>query len=333
MQKLINDPGHLVQESLEGFAAAHAELLEVSFDPDIVTRRDAPVVGEVALLSGGGSGHEPLHAGFVGPGMLHGACPGPIFTSPTPDQILAATRRIESGAGVVYLVKNYSGDVMNFELAAELAREAGIDVELVLIDDDIAVPRAEGTQGRRGVAGTLLVEKLAGASAARGAPLKQVADVARTAVTDMRSMGVALSSCTIPIASAPAFALGAEEMEIGIGIHGERGRARLPREPADALVGRLVDPLLGELDLQAGTQALVLVNSLGATTLAELYVVYRRVHQLLAASEITISRRLIGHYVTSLDMQGCSVTILKMTPERMDLWDYPVHTASLRWGR
>lgn len=333
MQKLINDPGRLVRESLEGFAAAHAELLEVSFGPDMVTRRDAPVVGEVALLSGGGSGHEPLHAGFVGPGMLHGACPGPIFTSPTPDQILAATRRVDSGAGVVYLVKNYSGDVMNFELAAELAREAGIEVEFVLIDDDIAVPRAEGTQGRRGVAGTLLVEKLAGASAACGAPLKQVADVARTAVTDMRSMGVALSSCTIPSANAPAFALGEEEVEIGIGIHGERGRARLPREPADALVGRLVDPLLGELDLQPGTQALVLVNSLGATTLAELYVVYRRVHQLLAASEITISRRLVGHYVTSLDMQGCSVTILKMTPERLDLWDYPVHTASLRWGR
>jgi len=331
VKKLINSVEEFVRESLEGFERAHGDLVKVNYDPVVVYRADAPRPGKVALVSGGGSGHEPLHGGFVGRGMLDAACPGEVFTSPTPDQMAWATRAVDGGAGVLHIVKNYSGDVMNFDMAADLAKEAGTQVTAVVVDDDVAVKDSLYTQGRRGVGGTVLLEKLAGARAEEGADLAAVADLARGVVANVRSMGLALSSCTVPAAGQPTFELGADEVEIGIGIHGEPGRERIPMEPADALTERLTRPVVDDLGLTQGERVLVFVNSMGGTPLAELYVVFRRVVQLLDQGGVQVTRSLVGPYITSLEMQGASVTILRLDQETTRLWDAPVHTPALRW--
>lgn len=332
MKKLINDPEDLVAESLEGFALAHQDLIEVHLGPDYVVRRGAPVGAKVALLSGGGSGHEPLHAGYVGRGMLDGACPGAVFTSPTPDQILACTKRVDGGRGVVHVVKNYTGDVMNFEIAAELAEAEGIRVEPVVIDDDVAVQDSTYTAGRRGVGATVLAERLAGARAEEGGTLEEVAATVRRVNAEARSMGMALTSCAVPSAGRPTFDLAPGEMEVGIGIHGEPGRRRLALEPADRIVDMLMDPILDDLPFRAGDRVLVLCNGMGGTPLIELYVVMRAVGRVLAGRGIRLSRNLVGNHITSLEMAGCSITLLRLDDELERLWDAPVHTPALRWG-
>jgi dihydroxyacetone kinase-like protein len=331
MKKLINAVDDFVPESLEGLALAHGDLLSVNLDPAVVYRADAPRSGKVGLGSGGGSGPEPLHGGFVGLGMLDAACPGAVFTSPTPDQMEWATNKVDGGAGVLHIVKNYSGDVMNFEMAADLARESGSRVESVTIDDDVAVKDSTYTQGRRGVGGTVLLEKLAGAKAEEGADLAGVTDTARKVIANVRSMGLALTSCTVPAAGSPTFDLGDDEVEIGIGIHGEPGRERIKMETGDQLTDRITRPVIEDLDLNSGDSVLVFVNSMGGTPLAELYVVFRRVAQLLDEGGVRIGRNLVGPYITSLEMQGASVTILKLDDELTQLWDAPVHTPGLRW--
>ena len=295
-------------------------------------RADAPVPGKVALVSGGGSGHEPLHGGFVGPGMLDAACPGAIFTSPTPDQMLAAAQAVHGGAGVLYIVKNYTGDVMNFEMAADLARMEGLEVESVLTNDDVAVEDSLYTAGRRGVGVTVLLEKICGAAAERGYSLQQLAALGRRVNAQGRSMGMALTSCTVPHVGRPTFSLGEDEMEVGIGIHGEPGRARKTLEPAAGIAELLVNPIVQDLPFQAGDAVLAFVNGMGGTPLIELYLMYGQVSKLLAARGIPIVRSLVGSYITSLEMAGCSVTLLKMDEEMLGLWDAPVKTAALRWG-
>ncbi|MGH3490969.1 MAG: dihydroxyacetone kinase subunit DhaK [Actinopolymorphaceae bacterium] len=332
MKKIINDPSTVVEESLAGLAAAHADLVRVEFDPTFVVRTDAPRPGKVGVVSGGGSGHEPLHGGFVGPGMLDAACPGPVFTSPTPDPILAATRAVDGGAGVLHIVKNYTGDVLNFETAAELAAAEGITVEAVVIDDDVAVKDSLFTAGRRGVGGTVLAEKIVGAAAARGDDLAAVAALCRRVNAQVRSMGMALTSCTVPHAGKPTFELGEAEMEIGIGIHGEPGRERLPLEPADTIVERLLTPVVADLPFGSGDRTLLFVNGMGGTPLMELYLAYGHAEKVLAAQGITVERRLVGNYITALEMQGMSITLLKLDGELVELWDAPVHTPALRWG-
>jgi phosphoenolpyruvate---glycerone phosphotransferase subunit DhaK len=332
VKKLINGVDEFVRESLEGMQRAHGDLIGVNYDPFVVYRADAPREGKVGIVSGGGSGHEPMHGGFVGMGMLDAACPGEVFTSPTPDQMQWATEKVSGGAGVLHIVKNYSGDVMNFEMAADLARESDVQVESVVVDDDVAVKDSLYTQGRRGVGGTVLMEKIVGALAEEGGDLAAVADMARDVNANVRSMGLALTSCTVPAAGSPTFELGDDEVEIGIGIHGEPGRERIQLEPADQLTDRLARPVLEDLGLNQGDRALVFVNSMGGTPLAELYVVYRRVAQLLDEGGVRVDRNLIGPYITSLEMQGCSVTILRLDDEKTRLWDAPVHTPGLRWG-
>jgi dihydroxyacetone kinase-like protein len=332
VKKLINDPRSVVDESVEGFGLAHPDLVEVHLDPAYVTRRGGPALGKVGLVSGGGSGHEPLHAGFVGLGMLDAAVPGAVFTSPTPDQIIPATQAANSGAGVVHIVKNYTGDVLNFEMAAELCQAEGIDVRTVLVNDDVAVEDSLYTAGRRGVAGTVLVEKIAGAAAERGDSLDAVEKIGRRDAENVRSMGLALAPCTVPHAGKPSFDLAEDEIEIGIGIHGEPGRERVGLESADALTQHLLGPVAEDLALKAGEKVLLLVNGLGGTPLSELYIVFRRAHQLLAERGVTVERRLVGNYTTSLEMQGCSVTVLRLDEELTALWDAPVHTPALRWG-
>ncbi|NBC85978.1 MAG: dihydroxyacetone kinase subunit DhaK [Bacteroidetes bacterium] len=333
MKKLINDPDHVVRESLEGFAAAHPDLVRVSFDPTYVVRADGVPDGRVGVLSGGGSGHEPMHNGFVGRGMLDAACPGEVFTSPTPDQMLAATQAVDAGAGVLHLVKNYTGDVMNFEMAEEMGEGEGIDVRSVLIDDDVAVEDSTYTAGRRGVGGTVLIEKLCGAAADAGHTLDEIADLARACNDEVRSMGMALTSCTVPSAGEPTFDLGENEIEIGIGIHGEPGRDRIPLESADEIVERLMEPILSDLPFKEGDDVLLFVNGMGATPIMELYLCYRKALQLAEAHGLTVVRNLVGPYITSLEMAGLSITILRMNERRTALWDAPVHTPGLRWGR
>lgn len=332
MKKLINDPRAVVDESVEGFGLAHAGLVEVHLDPLYVTRRGGAVQGKVGLVSGGGSGHEPLHAGYVGQGMLDAAVPGAVFTSPTPDQILPATRAADGGAGVVHIVKNYTGDVLNFETAAELCEAEGIEVRTVLVNDDVAVEDSLYTAGRRGVAGTVLVEKIAGAAAERGDPLDAVEAVANKVVAAVRSMGLALTPCTVPHAGKPSFELAEDEIEIGIGIHGEPGRKRVGLEPADALTEHLLTPVVEDLGLRGGEKVLLFVNGMGGTPLSELYIVYRRAAQLLAERGASVERSLVGNYTTSLEMQGCSITVLRLDDELTALWDAPVRTPALRWG-
>jgi dihydroxyacetone kinase-like protein len=331
MKKLINDPAEVVGEALRGMAVAHPEL-RVDHANRIIYRSDAPVAGKVGLISGGGSGHEPLHGGFVGPGMLDAACPGEIFTSPVPDQMVEATKNVDGGAGVLYIVKNYTGDVMNFDMAAELAVAEGITVESVVINDDVAVKDSTYTAGRRGVGATVLVEKLAGAAAEQGRGTAEVADVARRANAAARSMGVALTSCTVPAVGHPTFELSDTEIEVGIGIHGEPGRQRLPLRPAHAVADLMLDPILADLDFSGDDGVILFVNSMGATPLIELYVVYHEVATILDKAGVRIARSLVGPYVTSLDMAGCSVTLLRADDELLQLWDYPVNTPALRKG-
>ena len=333
MKKLIRDPRTAVRDSLAGLAAVHAGLVRVQADPDLVVRADAPVRGKVGLVSGGGSGHEPLHAGFVGHGMLDAAVPGPVFTSPTPDAILAATRAADGGAGVLHVVKNYTGDVLNFETAADLADAEGLRVETVLVDDDVAVKDSLYTAGRRGVAGTLLVEKIAGAAAERGDDLDAVTAIARRVNANMRSMGVALTPPVVPHAGTPSFDISDHDVEIGIGIHGEPGRERIEWEPVDGLVARLVDPILEDLAITSEDDVLLLVNGLGGTPSMELYIVFDAAASILRERNVQISRSLVGSYVTSLEMQGASITVLRLDDEMKALWDAPVETAALRWGR
>jgi dihydroxyacetone kinase-like protein len=333
VKKLINDSADVVEEALLGLAAAHGDRLRVDHGNRVIFRKDAPVTGKVALVSGGGSGHEPMHGSFVGPGMLDAACAGEVFTSPVPDQVVAATRGVDGGAGVLHIVKNYTGDVMNFEMAAEMvAAETGIDVVAVVTDDDVAVQDSLYTAGRRGVGVTVLVEKIAGAAAEQGRPLAAVADIARTVNARGRSMGVALTSCTVPAAGKPTFELGDDEMELGIGIHGEPGRTRLPLAPASEIAALLVDQIVADLPFRSGDAVIAFVNGMGGTPLLELYLMYNEVAQLLRKAGITIARSLVGNYITSLEMAGCSVTLLKVDDELIGLWDAPVNTPGLRWG-
>jgi phosphoenolpyruvate---glycerone phosphotransferase subunit DhaK len=332
MNKLINDPANVVADALRGIAAAHPEL-RVDLEHRIVYRGDAPVRGKVGLISGGGSGHEPLHAGFVGLGMLDAACAGEVFTSPVPDQMAAATKAVDGGAGVLHIVKNYTGDVMNFEMAAEIAEaETGVAVTSVVTNDDVAVQDSLYTAGRRGVGVTVLVEKIAGAAAEQGRSLAEVADVARKVNSRGRSMGVALTSCTVPAAGKPTFELPDGQMEVGIGIHGEPGRRRVPIAPAGEIAEMLVDPILSDLDFTGGDGVIAFVNGMGATPLIELYVMYNEVATILGKAGITVARSLVGPYITSLDMAGCSVTLVKADDEILRLWDAPVRTPALRWG-
>jgi dihydroxyacetone kinase-like protein len=332
MKKLINTPDDVVTEELQGIAAAHGDLVKVHFNPNFIVRADAPVEGKVGIVSGGGSGHEPMHGGFVGPGMLDAACPGEVFTSPTPDQMLDATKAVNGGAGVLHIVKNYTGDVMNFEMAADLGGSEGIEVEAVVIDDDVAVQDSLYTAGRRGVGTTVLAEKICGAAAEEKRPLSEVADLCRRVNANGRSMGMALTSCIVPAAGKPTFELGDDEMEIGIGIHGEPGRERVKLAPAAEIVERLTTPILDDLPFEEGDEVLAFVNGMGGTPLLELYVVYNDLQRLLGERGIKITRNLIGPYITSLEMAGCSITLLKLDDELTRLWDAPVKTAGLRWA-
>ncbi|GAB2908950.1 dihydroxyacetone kinase subunit DhaK [Rhodococcus aerolatus] len=331
MKKLINDPSTVVADALRGIELAHPEL-RVDHEHRLVVRGDAPVRGKVGIVSGGGSGHEPLHGGFVGPGMLDAACAGEVFTSPVPDQVEAATRAVDGGAGVLHVVKNYTGDVMNFEMAAEMvAADTGTQVEVVVTDDDVAVTDSLFTAGRRGVGVTVLLEKLVGAAAEEGRDLAGCAELARRVNGQGRSMGVALTSCTVPAAGKPTFDLPEGEMEVGVGIHGEPGRRRVPLAPAREIAEMLVEPVLADRDA-TGSPAIVLLNGLGGSPLLELYLMYGEVAALLDKAGVTVARSLVGNYMTSLDMAGCTLTVLSADDELVRLWDAPVRTSGLRWG-
>lgn len=351
MKKLINDPADVLTESLAGFAAAHADLVELSTDPVFVRRRTLSP-GKVAIISGGGSGHEPLHAGFVGRGMLDAACPGQVFTSPTPDQMIAAAQAVDQGAGVLFVVKNYEGDKMNFEMAAEMAADlvAG-GTATVMTDDDVAVEKSTWSIGRRGVAGTLVVEKVVGAAAEEGMGLADLADLGRRVNAATRSMGIALSSCTVPAAGTPTFTLAEDEMEMGVGIHGEPGRRRVKVMTADAIAEEMVAAIIGDFATAAGAgggavevqaaaegtapdegAVLLLVNGFGGTPLMELYLMYHAARTRLEVRGYQVVRSLVGNFVTSLEMAGCSLTVTRLDEETTRLWDAPVWTAGLRWG-
>jgi phosphoenolpyruvate---glycerone phosphotransferase subunit DhaK len=332
MKKFLNDPADVVKESLAGLAAAHGDLLRYDAQAQIVVRADAPRTGKVALVSGGGSGHEPLHGGFVGRGMLDAACPGEVFTSPVPDQMLAATKAVDGGAGVVHIVKNYTGDVMNFKLAAEDAADEGIDVESVLVNDDVAVEDSLYTAGRRGVGATVLLEKVAGAAAERGDDVQAVAALAHRVNERSRSFGVALSSCTPPAAGKPIFDLPDGEIELGIGIHGEPGRRREQLGSAREIVTVMVEAVLSDFEPAEGAHVLPFVNGMGGTPLLELYLLYAEVDRQLRAAGLQPVRNLVGSYITSLEMAGASLTVLELDDELISLWDAPVHTPALRWG-
>jgi dihydroxyacetone kinase-like protein len=332
MKKLINRPEDVVKEALAGMLAAHPDLIRVDVEQQVIVRKDAPVPNKVGVISGGGSGHEPMHGGFVGRGMLDAACPGAVFTSPVPDQILEATRAVSSGNGVLHIVKNYTGDVMNFEMAAELAAADGIEVASVVTNDDVAVQNSLYTAGRRGVGVTVLLEKIVGGFAETGAPLNQVAALAHKVNEQGRSMGMALTSCTVPAAGKPTFDLGEDEMEIGIGIHGEPGRRRVKLAPAAEIVEMLVTPVIEDLGLKAGEQVLAFVNGMGGSPLIELYIVYNELQRILKGKQVSIGRSLVGNYITSLEMAGCSITLLRLDDELAKYWDAPVHTPALRWG-
>jgi dihydroxyacetone kinase-like protein len=332
VKKFLNNPDDIVQESLAGLGAAHADLVRIDLENQLVYRKDAPVEGKVALISGGGSGHEPLHGGFVGKGMLDAACPGAVFTSPVPDQMLEATKEVDGGAGVVHIVKNYTGDVLNFKMAAEMAADEGIQVESVVTNDDVAVEDSTWTAGRRGVGVTVLLEKIAGAKAEAGGSLAEVAAVARKVNAQGRSFGVALTSCATPSSGTPTFDLGVDEMEFGVGIHGEPGRRRDKMRPASAIVEEMTEAILGDLAPASGSKVLAFVNGLGGTPLIELYLVYNELTKQLAKHGVTATRSLVGDYITSLEMAGVSITLLVLDDELTSLWDAPVHTPALRWG-
>lgn len=326
MKKLINEIDSVLQESLDGLIAAHSNIVRLGPEHKFV-RRDELKPGKVGLISGGGSGHEPLHAGFVGHGMLDAACPGQVFTSPTPDQMVAAAQDVDTGAGLLFIVKNYEGDVMNFDMAREMS---GSTIETVITDDDVAVENSLFTTGRRGVAGTLVVEKITGAAAEQGADLKSLKALGERVNRATRSMGVALSSCTVPAAGNPTFQIAEDEMEMGVGIHGEPGRRRVKLKKANAIAEELVSAITGDLTRRG--DALLFINGFGATPAMELYLMYNAADAQLARHGITVRRALVGGYVTSLDMAGCSVTVTMLDDEIAGYWDAPVHTAALRWG-
>jgi dihydroxyacetone kinase-like protein len=330
MKKLINAPDEVLVDALAGVAAAHPGL-SVNVADRYITRAGGPTPGKVSLVSGGGSGHEPLHGGYVGYGMLDAACPGEVFTSPVPDQILAATKAVDAGAGVLHIVKNYTGDVLNFQMAADLAADDGLRVEPVVVNDDVAVENSTWTAGRRGTGATVFVEKIVGAAAERGADLATAAGLAREVNERSRSFGVALTPCTVPAAGKPGFELGEDEIELGVGIHGEPGRTRGKLVPAKEIAGIALEAIHGDLPLSG--DVLVMVNGLGGTPLIELYVVFAAVAQWLDGHGVTIARSLVGNYITSLEMAGCSVTVCQLTPQLTELWDAPVETPALRWGR
>ena len=331
MKKLINDPADVVSEALRGIELAHPAL-RVDHENKVIYRADAPVQGKVGIVSGGGSGHEPLQGGYVGPGGLDAACAGEVFTSPVPDQMQVATKAVDGGAGVLHFVLNYTGDIMNFEMAAELAAEDGVTVETVIMNDDVAVEDSLYTAGRRGVAGAILLNKIAGAAAEERRDLAAVAEVSRKVIGNVRSMGMALTSCTVPAAGRPTFDLPDDQMEVGIGVHGEPGRRRLPVAPAREVAAMLVEPVLADLDFTGGDGVLAFVNGLGGTPLIELYLMYGEVAAILEKSGVRVARTLVGNYFTSLDMAGASVSLLKLDDELLRLWDAPINTVAFRWG-
>src|ERR1035437_3332003 len=331
MKKLINSPDRVVDEALAGMAAAHADLIRV-IEPNVIVRKDAPKRGKVGVISGGGSGHEPMHGGFVGMGMLDAACAGAVFTSPVPDQMQAATKAVDGGAGGLHIVKNYAGDVMNFDMAAQLAESEGISVKAVVMADDVAVKDSLYTAGRRGVGGTVLAEKIVGGCAEAGADLDTVTAMCQKVQDNVRSMGMALTSCTVPAAGKPTFDIGEDEMEIGVGIHGEPGRTRTKLASADDIAEMLMVPILEDLPFRSGDRVLAFVNGMGGTPLIELYIVYNAVSRILKGRGITIARNLVGSYITSLEMAGCSISLLRLDDEMIRFWDAPVHTPALRWG-
>ena len=326
MKKLINAPETVLAEALDGFAAAHADIVSLGEERKFV-RRARLTPGKVALISGGGSGHEPLHAGFVGRGMLDAACPGQVFTSPTPDQMMAAAEAVDGGAGVLFIVKNYEGDVMNFDMAAEMA---GREIMKVVTDDDVAVETSTYSTGRRGVAGTLIVERIVGAAAEEGRPLTALKELGDRVNRETRSMGVALTSCTVPAAGTPTFEIGEDEIEMGVGIHGEPGRRRVKLAPADAIADDMVGAIAA--DLGRSGDAILLVNGFGGTPAMELYLMYHAARTRLEKRGFAVRRSLVGNYVTSLEMAGCSITVSLIDEALTKLWDAPVHTAALRWG-
>jgi dihydroxyacetone kinase-like protein len=332
MRKFLNDPAQIVNESLAGMAVAHPDLLRYDAANQILVRKDAPKKGKVGIVSGGGSGHEPMHGGFVGLGMLDAACPGAVFTSPVPGQMLAATKAVDGGAGVVHIVKNYTGDVLNFKMAAEEAADEGIKVDAVVIDDDVAVQDSLYTAGRRGVGATVLAEKISGAAAEAGANVDKVADVVKKVNEQARSFGVALSSCIPPASGKFIFDLPEGQIELGIGIHGEPGRRRAPLGAASEVVDVMVEAIISDLKPSRGSKVLAFVNGMGGTPLIELYLLYGEVDKKLRAAGVEPVRNLVGNYITSLEMAGASLTVLELDEELTKLWDAPVHTPALRWG-
>ncbi|MFI5285372.1 MAG: dihydroxyacetone kinase subunit DhaK [Candidatus Dormibacteria bacterium] len=332
MRKIINEPDQVVKESLAGLAASAPDILRYDVQNQILVRKDAPVKGKVALISGGGSGHEPLHGGFVGKGMLDAACPGEVFTSPVPDQMLAATKAVDGGAGVIHIVKNYTGDVLNFKMAADDAADDGIKVEAIVIDDDVAVQDSLYTAGRRGVGATVIAEKIGGAAAERGDSLEAVVSVIKQVNARGRSFGIALSSCIPPASGTPIFDLPEGEMEVGIGIHGEPGRRRAPLGSAAEIADIMVEAVTSDLAAKSGANVLAFVNGMGGTPLLELYLLYGEVDKRLRAAGLNPIRNLVGSYITSLEMAGASLTVVELDDNLTALWDAPVHTAALRWG-
>jgi dihydroxyacetone kinase-like protein len=332
LKKLINKVDDVVVESLAGMQAAFPDLIRVLPEYKTVVRANAPKP-KVAIISGGGSGHEPMHGGFVGYGMLDAACAGEVFTSPTPEQMYEAAKATNGGKGVFFLVKNYTGDVMNFQMAADLLKGDGIEVEQVVVNDDVAVKDSTWTAGRRGVGGTVLIEKIIGAYAQAGASLAEVKELAERLNANVRTMGMALTSCTVPAAGKPTFDLPSDEIELGIGIHGEPGRERVKQKTSSEIVEYMAGAVVSDIPFKAGSEVLAFVNGMGGTPLIELFVVYNDLKKFLDGKGITISRNLVGNYITSLDMQGCSITLLKLDSQTKALWDYPVKTPGLRWGR
>lgn len=328
MKKFINETDTMLTESLDGLCSAHADLLTLGDEYKFVRRAELKP-GKVGLISGGGSGHEPLHAGFVGRGMLDAACPGQVFSAPTPDQMMAAAEAVDTGAGLLFIVKNYEGDVMNFDMGREMC---GSTVETVVTNDDVAVEDSTYTTGRRGVAGTLIVEKIVGAAAERGAPLGELKQLGDAVNATTRSMGVALTSCTVPAAGTPTFEIGDGELEMGVGIHGEPGRRRVEMMSATAIAEELCEAICGDLGPQTNGNAIVLLNGFGGTPAMELYLMYNAVRPLLEKHGVKIARNLVGSYVTSLEMAGCSLTVCMASDDMVSLWDDPVNTAALRWG-
>ncbi|MTW87968.1 dihydroxyacetone kinase subunit DhaK [Virgibacillus dakarensis] len=322
MKKIVNDPERVVQDMIQGLVTAHPGSVKQLPDTTVITRKDAPVSGKVGLVSGGGSGHEPAHAGYVGKGMLDAAVAGEVFTSPTPDQVLEAIKAVDSGAGVLLIIKNYTGDVMNFEMAAEMAEAEGIQVEKVVVNDDVAVEDSSFTSGRRGIAGTVFVHKIAGAMAEKGGSLQEVKAVAEKVIRNVRSMGVATSPCTVPAAGKPSFELADDEMEVGIGIHGEPGIERKKVATADEIAGELTDKILTDLDF-ANSDVAVMINGLGATPEMELYIVNGKVQAILADQGMNVYKTFVGEFMTSLEMAGCSVTLLKLDNQLKELLDAP----------